>query len=85
MKCLDLLALKRDHRAAMIFKKCSVNLCPENNLLYEYQQLLTPYAFSFLVKQFELCSKAKITESVHLVKWMKIHIQQPFIQKGGVF
>ena len=66
MKCLDSLTLERDHRAAMVFKKCSVNLYVENNCLSEYQQLLTPYSFSYLVKQFELCSKVKITESARV-------------------
>lgn len=61
MKCLDSLA-------TMVFKKCSVNLYPENNCLSEYQQLLTPYAFSFDVKQFEFCSKVEITESVQVNK-----------------
>ena len=64
MKCLNSLSLERDHRAAMIFEKCAVRLFPEGNCLSRYQQLLTPYAFSFVVKQFELCSKVKITESV---------------------
>ena len=68
MKCLDSLALERDHCAAMVFKKCSVNLYPENNCLSEYQQLLTPYAFSFLIKQFKLCSQVKITEGVRVDK-----------------
>ena len=39
---------------------------PDKSCLSEYQQLLTPYAFSFLVKQFELCRKVNITESVHV-------------------
>ena len=64
MKCLDSLALERDHRAAMVFKKCSVSLFLDNNCLSEYQKLLTPYAFSFVVKQFELSSNIKITETV---------------------
>lgn len=36
------------------------------HFLSEYQQLLMPYAFSFLIKQLELCSKVKITESVQV-------------------
>ena len=68
MKCLDSLALERDHRAAMVFKKCPVNLHPDKSCLFKYQELLTPYSFSFLVKQFELCSKVKITESVRVDK-----------------
>ena len=64
MKCLDSLALERDHRAAMVFKKCSVSFFLDNNCLSEYQKLLTPYAFSFVVKQFELSSNIKITETV---------------------
>ena len=64
MKCLNSLSLERDHKAAMVFEKCAVRLFPEDNCLSRYQQLLTPYAFSFVVKQFELSSKVKITESV---------------------
>ena len=64
MKCLDSLVLERDHMAAMVFKRCSVNLHPANSCLSKYQQLLTPYAFSFMVKQFDLSSKVKITEKV---------------------
>ena len=64
MKCLDCLALERDHRAAMVFKKCLVNFYPDKSCLSEYQQLLTSYVFSFLAKQFELCRKVTITESV---------------------
>ena len=61
MKCIDSLALERDHRAAMVFEKCPVNLKPIHNYLSQYQQLLTPYAYSFVVKQFELSSKVKVT------------------------
>ena len=61
MKCLDSLALERDHGTAMIFKKRSVNLHPDNSCLFEYQQLLTPYTFSFVVKQVDLSSKVKIS------------------------
>lgn len=64
IKCLDSLALERDHQAAMVFKKCSVSLFPDDNCLSEYQKLLTPYAFSFVVKHFELFSTIKITETV---------------------
>ena len=64
MKCLDSLSLERDHWAAMVFKKCSISLFPDNNCLSEYQKLLTPYAFSFVVKQFEMSSNITITETV---------------------
>ena len=64
MTCLDLIALERDHRAATVFKRCSVNLHPANSCLSRYQQSLTPYAFSFMVKKFDLSSKVKITEKV---------------------
>ena len=43
-------ALKRDYRAAMVFQKCRVK--PIHNYLSQCQQLLTPYVYSFVVKQF---------------------------------
>ena len=61
MKCLDSLALERDHRAAMIFKKNPVNLLLEHECLSQYRDLLTPYAFSFVLKQFELSKQVKST------------------------
>ena len=61
MKCLDSLALERDHRAAMIFKKNPVNLLLEHDCLSQYRDLLTPYAFSFVLKQFELSKTVKST------------------------
>ena len=64
MKCLASLALERDHCAAMIFKKTPVNLFLEHNCLSEYHKLLTPYAFSFIVKQFELSKKVNSTERI---------------------
>ena len=38
----------------MIFKKNPVNLLLEHKCLSQYRDLLTPYAFSFVLKQFEL-------------------------------
>jgi len=64
MKCLNSLSQERDHRAAMVFEKCAVRLFPEDTCLSRYQELLTPYTFSFVVKQFELSSKLRITVSV---------------------
>ena len=64
MKCFDSLALERDHRAVMIFHKVSVNPYAENTPLYEYQNYLTPYAFSYVVKQFSLADKVKLTELI---------------------
>ena len=39
-----------------------MNLFPGHNSLSEYRELLTPYAFSFVVKQFELSKKVESTE-----------------------
>ena len=64
MNCLDSLALERDHRAVMAFHKVSVTPYAKNTVLYEYQNHLTPYAFSYVVKQFSLADKVKVTESV---------------------
>ena len=64
MKCLDSLALERDHRAVMAFHKVFVTQYAENTPLYEYQKHLTPYAFSYVVTQFSLADKIKVTESI---------------------
>ena len=64
MNCLDSLALERDHRAVMAFHKVSVTPYAKNTPLYEYQNHLIPYAFSYVVKQFSLADKVKVTESV---------------------
>ena len=60
MKCFDSLALERDHRTAMIFEKCAVNVFPINHCLSQYQRLLTPYVHSFVAKQFKLSDKVNI-------------------------
>ena len=54
LKCLDSLALERDHRAITIFQKAPVLLYTSESALYHYQLLLTPYAFSFLKEQFDV-------------------------------
>ena len=61
MKCLDSLALERDHRAAMILKKNPVNLSLEHECLSQYHDLLTRYEFYFVLKQFELSKQVKNT------------------------
>ena len=63
MNYLDSLALEQDHCAVMAFHKVSVTPYAENTLLYEYQNHLTPYAFSYVVKQFSIADKVKVTES----------------------
>jgi len=65
MKCLDSLSLERDHRAITVFEKCPVNVIPVNNCLSQYQLLLTPYAYSFVVKQFELSDKVNIVVNLN--------------------
>ena len=57
LKCLDFLALERDHRAITIFQKAPVQLYTSESALYHYQLLLTPYAFSFLKEQFDVAKK----------------------------
>ena len=59
MKCLDSLSLERDHRAAMVFKKYSVSLFPDNNYLSEYQKLLTSYAFHLLLNNLSCPATSK--------------------------
>lgn len=64
MKCLDSLALEKDHRAAMVFQKSSLTLYAQNTPLCDYQNYLTPFAFSYIVKQHSLADKIRITETV---------------------
>lgn len=64
MKCLDSLALEKDHRAAMVFQKSSLTLYAQNTPLCEYQNYLTPFAFSYIVKQHSLADKIKITRTI---------------------
>ena len=60
MKCFDSLSLERDHRAVTVFEKCAVNVFPAKNCLSQYQQFLTPYAYSFVVKRFGSSDRVKI-------------------------
>ena len=55
MKCLDSLSLEKDHRAALVFQKSASTLY--NAPLREYQSYLTPFAFSYIVKQHSLIDK----------------------------
>ena len=57
LKCLDSLALERDHRAITIFQKAPVQLFTSESAIHHYQLLLTPYAFSFLKEQFDVAKK----------------------------
>ena len=57
LKCLDSLALERDHRAITIIQKAPVKLYTLESALYHYQLILTPYAFSFLKEQFDVAKK----------------------------
>ena len=59
LKCLNSLALERDHHAITIFQKAPVQLYTSESALYHYQLLLTPYAFSFLKEQFDVAKKNK--------------------------
>ena len=60
----------------MVFEKCAVRLFPEKNCLSRYEQLLTPFAFSFVVKQFELSSKVKINERPQFIQMGEVLILQ---------
>ena len=57
LKCLDSLALERDHRAITIFQKAPVQLYTSESALHHYQLLFTPYAISFLKEQFDVAKK----------------------------
>ena len=85
MKCLNSLSIERNHRAAMVFEKCAVRLFPEENCLSRYEQLLTPYAFSFMVKQFELSSKVKINERPQFIQMGEVLYMQLWLLCGYGF
>ena len=62
-KCLDSLALERDHRAILVFQKAPVQ-CYAGFPLHQYQILLMPFAFSYIVKQHQLAQKIVITHDI---------------------
>ena len=63
----------------MAFHKVSVTPYAKNTPLYEYQNHLTPYAFSYIVKQFSLADKVKVTESVD-----QLSLSTKFCQKERI-
>ena len=62
MKCLDSLSLEKDHCAALVFRKSALTLYDAP--LREYQNYLTPFAFSYIVKQHSLADKIEITQTI---------------------
>jgi zinc finger SWIM domain-containing protein 3 len=52
----------RDHRAIVIMQKRAVVPYSSDSVEAAYMQVLTPYAFSFVVKQIELCEKVKLPD-----------------------
>ena len=62
MKSLDSLSLEKDHCAAVVFRKSALTLYDAP--LCEYQNYLTPFAFSYIVKQHSLADKIEITQTI---------------------
>jgi zinc finger SWIM domain-containing protein 3 len=56
---LTSLRTERDHKAALSCHKVKVQSFPQDSPESKYSTLLTPYAFSFILKQIELAEKVK--------------------------
>lgn len=59
---LTSLRTERDHRAALSCHKVKVNSFSQDSPEAKYSSLLTPYAFSFVLKQMKLAEKVKQIE-----------------------
>ena len=57
---LNSLRVERDHRALNLFQKVPSIPFSEDSIQYQYMQLLTPYAFTFVLKQINCSSKVKL-------------------------
>ena len=64
MQCLSSLQVERDHRAIEVATKRKVTSINPTSALGEYMELLTPYAFEYVRKQFELSEKVKIKDDI---------------------
>ena len=56
---LTALQTERDHRAAIQFQKLKVHTFQEGSAELQYSKLLTCYAATYVLKQYELASKVK--------------------------
>ena len=50
LKVLSSFHIERDHRAITLFQKFPSQPFPKGSLKYQYMQVVTPYALSFIVK-----------------------------------
>ena len=57
---LNALQVERDHRALNLFQKVPSIPFSVDSIQYQYMQLLTPYAFTFVLKQINCSSKVKL-------------------------
>jgi hypothetical protein len=53
MRVVSSLRMERVHKAIVVFQKVKVNLYGNNQVLMDYAQHLTPYAFGFVTKQYK--------------------------------
>lgn len=67
---LTSLCTERDHKAALMCQKVKVQLYEKNTPESDYSLLLTPYSFSFILKQLSLASGVKkitTSDDIHTV------------------
>ena len=64
MQCLSSLRVERDHRALEVTTKRCIIAHDPASVLGKYVELLTPYAFEYVQKQFKLSKSVKILEDV---------------------
>ena len=64
MQCLSSLRVERDHRALEVTIKRRITAHDPASVLGKYVELLTPYAFEYVQKQFELSKSVKILEDL---------------------
>ena len=60
MQCLSSLQVERDHRALEVMTKQRVTGIDPTSTLGKYMELLTPYAFEYVKKQYGLSEKIKV-------------------------
>ncbi|KAK6178266.1 hypothetical protein SNE40_013072 [Patella caerulea] len=64
MLCIHSLKNERDHRAAYVTTKDTIDRHPRSNAEIEYKELLTPYAFKFVEKQLEYSATTTVLRTV---------------------
>jgi len=64
LKILSSLHIERDHRAIILFQKIPSQPFPKGSVKYQYMQVVTPFALSYVVKQIDLAGKVKFKSNV---------------------